>query len=56
LVGLQPDIILTSGTPATAAVQREARTIQIGSYLLTGRKGALSPSSKQTCVPRPKIE
>ena len=29
LVGLQPDIILTSGTPATAAVQREARTIPI---------------------------
>jgi putative ABC transport system substrate-binding protein len=29
LVGLQPDIILTSGTPATAAVQRETRTIPI---------------------------
>jgi putative ABC transport system substrate-binding protein len=27
LVGLQPDIILTSGTPATVAVQRETRTI-----------------------------
>ena len=26
LVGLQPDIILTSGAPATAAVQRETRT------------------------------
>ena len=29
LVGLQPDIILTSGTPATAALQRETRTIPI---------------------------
>src|SRR5215472_3297744 len=29
LVGLQPDIILTAATPATAAVQRETRTIPI---------------------------
>jgi putative ABC transport system substrate-binding protein len=29
LVGLQPDIILTWGTPATVAVQRETRTIPI---------------------------
>jgi putative tryptophan/tyrosine transport system substrate-binding protein len=29
LVGLQPDTILTGGTPATAAVQRETRTIPI---------------------------
>ena len=29
LVGLQPDIIVTNGTPATAAVQRETRTIGI---------------------------
>src|SRR5262249_17480605 len=29
LVGLQPDIILTSGTPATIAVQRETRMIPI---------------------------
>jgi putative ABC transport system substrate-binding protein len=29
LVGLQPDIILTFGTPATVAVQRETRTIPI---------------------------
>ena len=27
LVGLQPDIIVTSGTPPTVAVQRETRTI-----------------------------
>jgi putative ABC transport system substrate-binding protein len=29
LVGLRPDIILTNGTPATAALQRETRTIPI---------------------------
>src|SRR4029077_16003695 len=29
LVGLQPDIIVPYGTPATAAVQRETRTIPI---------------------------
>jgi putative ABC transport system substrate-binding protein len=29
LVGLQPDIILTNGPPATVAVQRETRTIPI---------------------------
>jgi putative ABC transport system substrate-binding protein len=29
LVSLQPDIILTNGTPATIAVQRETRTIPI---------------------------
>jgi putative ABC transport system substrate-binding protein len=29
LVGLQPDIILTGGTPATIALQRETRTIPI---------------------------
>jgi putative tryptophan/tyrosine transport system substrate-binding protein len=29
LVGLQPDIILTGGDPATAAIQRETRTIPI---------------------------
>jgi putative ABC transport system substrate-binding protein len=29
LVGLQPDIILTGSTPATAAVQRQTRTIPI---------------------------
>jgi putative ABC transport system substrate-binding protein len=29
LVGLQPDIVLTNGTSATAAVQRETRTIPI---------------------------
>jgi putative ABC transport system substrate-binding protein len=35
LVGLQPDIILTGGTPATVAVQRETRTIPIVFAALT---------------------
>ena len=35
LVGLQPDIILTGGTPPTAAVQRETRTIP-SCYQVTG--------------------
>ena len=29
LVGLQPDVILTNGTPATSSVQRQTRTIPI---------------------------
>jgi putative ABC transport system substrate-binding protein len=29
LVGLQPDIIVTGGSPLTAALQRETRTIPI---------------------------
>src|SRR5881227_793701 len=29
LVGLQPDIVLTGGTPTTVALQRETRTIPI---------------------------
>ena len=29
MVGLQPDIIVTNGVPATAAVQRETQTIPI---------------------------
>jgi putative ABC transport system substrate-binding protein len=41
LVGLQPDIILTNGTPATVAVQRETRTIpfvftNVGDPIATG--------------------
>jgi putative ABC transport system substrate-binding protein len=35
LVELQPDVILTDGTPATAAVQRETRTIPIVFVLVT---------------------
>ena len=49
LVGLQPDIILTDGTPATVALQRETRTIPIvfasaGARGLTARVGT-SPAS-----------
>jgi putative tryptophan/tyrosine transport system substrate-binding protein len=35
LVGLQPDIILTTGTPAAAALQRETRTIPIVFAIVT---------------------
>src|SRR5262245_41929177 len=42
LVGLQPDIIMTIGTPATVAVQRETRTIPIEAARLRERKRALS--------------
>jgi putative ABC transport system substrate-binding protein len=35
LVGLQPDIILTGGTPATVAIQRETRTIPIVFAIVT---------------------
>jgi putative ABC transport system substrate-binding protein len=35
LVGLQPDIILTSSTPPTAALQRETRTIPIVFVIVT---------------------
>jgi putative ABC transport system substrate-binding protein len=35
LVGLQPDVILTSDTPATAALQRETRTIPIVFLIVT---------------------
>jgi putative ABC transport system substrate-binding protein len=35
LVGLQPDVILADGTPATAAMQRETRTIPIVFVLVT---------------------
>ena len=54
LVGLQPNIIVTSSTPPTAAVQRETRTIPIvspspaASYRgLTARAGT-SPGSPPT--------
>ena len=41
LVGLKPDIILTDGTPATVAVQRETRTIPIAQGRASGA-GAFS--------------
>ena len=59
LVGLQPDIILAAGTPATVALQRETRTIPIvftnvGDPVATGivarldRPGGTSPASPPT--------
>ena len=54
LVGLKPDIILTSGTPATVPVQRETRTIPIvfanvGDPVATGIVGRLDrPSGNLT--------
>jgi putative tryptophan/tyrosine transport system substrate-binding protein len=47
LVGLQPDIILTSATPASAAVQQETRTIPIvfvnvGDPVVSGLVASLS--------------
>ena len=45
LVGLQPDIILTGATPATAAVQREARMIPIVFAGPTPSPAALSQGS-----------
>jgi putative tryptophan/tyrosine transport system substrate-binding protein len=49
LVGLQPDIILTRSTPATAAVQRETRTIPIVFVTVSDPVGAGFVSS----LPRP---
>ena len=40
MVGLQPDIILTNGTPATAAVQPETRIIPIV-FVISGTIGRL---------------
>jgi hypothetical protein len=59
LAGLQPDIIVTNATPATAAVQREMRTISIvfanvsdpvASSIVTrlDRPGGTSPASPPT--------
>src|SRR5262252_2165867 len=55
LVGLQPDIIMTQGTPPTAAVQQETRTIPIvaslaepvacGIVARLDRPGGTSPAS-----------
>jgi putative ABC transport system substrate-binding protein len=49
LVGLQPDIIVTNGTPATVAVQRQTQTIPIvmdaADPLASGIVAALNQSS-----------
>ena len=46
LVGLQPDIILTNGTPATAALQRETRTIPV---VFAGVGGACRGDDATAC-------
>jgi len=53
LVGLQPDIIVTGGTPATVAVQRETRTIPIvfvnvGDPVASGIVARLNPPGRNT--------
>jgi putative ABC transport system substrate-binding protein len=49
LVDLQPDVILSEGTPATAALQRETRTIPIVFVLVADPVGAGFAAS----LPRP---
>ena len=62
LVGLQPDIILPNGTPATSALQRETRTIPIvfanvtdpvasGIVARLDRPGAISESNSSHLLP-----
>jgi putative ABC transport system substrate-binding protein len=48
LVGLQPDNILTGGTPATAALQRETRTIPIV-FVTGGDPVASGIGGRQAC-------
>jgi putative ABC transport system substrate-binding protein len=53
LVGSQPDIILTAGTPATVALRRETRTIPIvftggGDPVVSGIVGRLDRPSGNT--------
>ena len=52
LVGLQPDIIVTGGTPATVALQRETRTIPIvfagvGEPVASGLVAALKAAGRE---------
>ena len=52
LVGLQPDIILTNGAPATAAVQRQTRTIptvfaNVGDPVASGNRPAAQPAGRE---------
>jgi putative ABC transport system substrate-binding protein len=52
LVGLQPDIILTGGTAATAAVQRETRTIPI---VFANANSSLCSASRRLGRSRPAL-
>ena len=47
LVGLQPDIILAAGTPATVALQRETRTIPIVASVAEPVASGIVPGLKE---------
>ena len=47
LVGLQPDIIMTQGTPPTAALQQETRTIPIVASLAEPVASGIVPGLKE---------
>jgi putative ABC transport system substrate-binding protein len=47
LVGLQPDIIMTQGTPSTAALQQETRTIPIVASLAEPVTSGIVPGLKE---------
>jgi putative ABC transport system substrate-binding protein len=53
LVGLQPDIIVTNGTPATAAVQRETRTIPIVFAAVSASPSARAQARRNHVQSRP---
>jgi hypothetical protein len=58
LVSLQPDIIVTSGSPGTIAVQRETRTIPIvfaNARLPTPRRRRSGPNGTSPTQSRPSI-
>ena len=47
LVGLQPDIIMTQGTPPTAALQQETRTIPIVASVAEPVASGIVPGLKE---------
>ena len=49
LVALQPDVILAQGTPVTAALKRETRTIQIVFATVLAKRRAETYDCVETC-------
>jgi putative ABC transport system substrate-binding protein len=49
LVALQPDVILAQGTPGTAALQRETRTIPIVFATVLAKRRAETYDCVETC-------
>jgi putative ABC transport system substrate-binding protein len=49
LVALQPDVILAQGTPVTAALQRETRTIPIVFATVLAKRRAETYDCLETC-------